>query len=185
MIQEPLWTKAMKILELLFKHHLMSTLFVGIITTGILLFIPSNLLGYLGLEEFACSCKGYLGITFLAGTICLIVIGLPRFINWWKRKRMFKGQDARYRIEQTSDWGKSLIRQLYESPSRSLKLPLQDANVTLMIHTQILTNSQLGDRIGFDCILQPWVVEFLDQNPKDLAKLPKFAKPYKIPSIFD
>lgn len=185
MIQEPLWTKAMKILELLFKHHLMSTLFVGIITTGVLLFIPSNLLGYLGLEEFACSCKGYLGIIFLAGTICLIVIGLPRLINWWKQYKMFKGRDARYRIDQVSDWGKSLIRQMYESSSRSLKLPLENANVDLMVRMQILTRPAIGDSIGFDHILQPWVVEFLDQNPKDLAKLPKFARPYKIPSIFD
>lgn len=184
MISTSIQTKAMEILEFLLQRYAKSTLFVVDIVAAALLFIPDPLLTQLGLKDFAYSYKSILGGVLLVGTILLIVIYSHCLFCWWKESRRLKGRNARICIDQASDWGKSLIRQLYESPSRSLKLPAQNANVDLMIRLQILTRPMLGDIVGFDCILQPWVVEFLDKNPKYLAKLPKFEKPYEIPSLF-
>jgi hypothetical protein len=97
---------------------------------------------------------------------------------------MYEGRDARRRIDQVSSWGKALIRQMYESQSRSLKLPLQDGNVAVMIQMQILTHANLGDALGFECVLQPWVVKFLDENQDYLTSLPKFDTPFRSPSRF-
>ena len=79
-----------------------------------------------------------------------------------------------------SDWSKSLIRQMYEIRSHAQKLPLQNANVTALIQMHIIGRAELGNMSGFDCVLQPWVVKYLDTHPKYVAQIKKFDKPFVI-----
>lgn len=176
--------KMAEVLAFLSAMPLKAILFIFDIIVAALLFVPSDKLSYLGLADFSRSHQSALGLSFLIISACWIVMSICSIISWIRYGTMYEGRDARRRIDQVSNWGKALIRQMYESPSRSLKLPLQDGNVAIMIRMQILTHANLGDAFGFECVLQPWVVEFLDKNPDYLNSLPKFDIPYKSPSIF-
>ena len=179
-----LQVKVTEILACLSAMPLKSILFIADIIVAVLLFIPSDKLSYLGLAEFSSSHQSGLGLSFLIISACWIVMCICSIVSLIRFGTIYEGKDARRRIDQVSNWGKALIRQMYESPSISLRLPLQDGNVALMIRMQILTHANLGDAFGFECVLQPWVVEFLDKNPKYLEGLPKFDTPYRSPSIF-
>lgn len=179
-----LQVKIMEVLAVLSAMPLKAILFVADIIVGALLFIPSDKLSYLGLDEFGRSHHSGLGLSFLIISACWVVMCSCSIVSWIRFGTMYEGRDARRRIDQVSNWGKALIRQMYESPSRSLKLPLQDGNVAIMIRMHILTHANLGDAFGFECVLQPWVVEFLSKNPDYLTNLPKFDTPYKSPSRF-
>ena len=179
-----LQVKVTELLACLSAMPLKSILFVSDIIVAVLLFIPSDKLSYLGLAEFSRSHQSGLGLSFVVISACWIVMCFCSIVLWIRFGTMYEGKDARRRIDQVSNWGKALVRQMYESSTRSLKLPLQDGNVAIMIRMQILTHANLGDALGFECVLQPWVVEFLDKNPDYLTSLPKFDTPYKSPSRF-
>lgn len=176
--------KVTEVLACLSAMPLKAILFISDIIVAALLFIPGDKLSYLGLADFSRLHQSGLGLSFLIISACWVVLSFCSIVSWIRFGTMYEGRDARCRIDQVSNWGKALIRQMYESPSRSLKLPLQDGNVAIMIRMQILTHANLGDAFGFECVLQPWVVEFLSKNPDYLTSLPKFDKPYKSPSRF-
>ena len=46
-----------------------------------------------------------------------------------------------------------------------------DANVNALLAQNIIGKAILGDQIGFDCVLQPWVVRYLDEHPKYLDSI--------------
>lgn len=177
-----LQVKMTEVLEVLSAMPLKAILFISDIIVAALLFIPGDKLSYLGLAEFSHSHQSGLGLSFLIISACLVVLSFCSIVSWIRFGTMYKGRDARRRIDQVSDLGKALIRQMYESPSRSLKLPLQNGNVDAMVRMQILAHPNLGDVFGFECVLQPWVVEFLDKNPDYLTNLPKSDTPYRSPS---
>lgn len=176
--------KMTEMLAIMSAMPLKTILFISDIIVAALLFLPGDKLSCLGLADFSRSHQSGLGLSFLIISACWVVMSFCSIVSWIRFGAMYEGRDARRRIDQVSKWGKSLIRQMYESSSRSLKLPLQDGNVAIMIQMQILTHANLGDAFGFDCVLQPWVVEFLDKNPDYLTSLPKFDTPYKSPSRF-
>ena len=176
--------KVTEVLAWLSAMPLKAILFISDIIVAALLFIPGDKLSYLGLADFSRLHQSGLGLSFLIISACWVVLSFCSIVSWIRFGTMYEGRDARRRIDQVSNWGKALIRQMYESPSRSLKLPLQDGNVAIMIRMQILTHANLGDAFGFECVLQPWVVDFLDKNPDYLTSLPKFETPYKSPSRF-
>ena len=176
--------KMTEVLAFLSAMPLKTILFISDIIVAALLFIPGDKLSCLGLADFSRSHQSGLGLSFLIISACWIVLSFCSIVSWIRFGTMYEGRDARRRIDQVSNWGKALVRQMYESSTRSLKLPLQDGNVDAMIRMQILTHANLGDVFGFECVLQPWVVEFLDKNQDYLTSLPKFDTPYKSPSRF-
>lgn len=176
--------KMTEMLAFLSAMPLKTILLISDIIVGALLFIPGDKLSYLRLAEFSRTHQSGLGLSFLIISACWVVLLFCSIVSWIRFGKMYEGRDARRRIDQVSNWGKALVRQLYESSTRSLKLPLQDGNVDAMIRMQILTHANLGDVFGFECVLQPWVVDFLDKNPKYLEGLPKFDTPYRASSRF-
>ncbi len=179
-----LQVKITEMLAIVSVMPLKTILLIADIIVAVLLFNPGNKLSYLGLAQFSQSHQSGLGLSFLIISACLIVLSFCSIVSLIRFGTMYEGRDARRRIDQVSNWGKALIRQMYESPSRSLKLPLQDGNVAIMIRMHVLAHANLGDALGFECVLQPWVVEFFDKNPDYLTNLPKFETPYKSPSRF-
>lgn len=150
------------------------------IVSAILLFPPDAMLKFLALQNLRDGNRSIIGFALLVSTtILMLLLG-----NWvWNclcNCLSFCGRDAKRRLDAVGDWNKSLIRQLYDTPSHSQKLPLQSANVQALLSGNIIINSPLGDALGFDCVLQPWVVNYLDSHPKYLASIKPFDKPFTI-----
>lgn len=154
----------------------------------ILLFAPESLLAFLGVENLRHTHKAIIGLMFLISSIVVILVILFGIWNWaWDSFRSwqaFSGKDAKRRLDAIGDWNRSLVRQLYEAPTHSQKLPLQNANVQALLSENVIAHSPLGDVLGFDCVLQPWVVQYLDKHKHYLASIAKFDKPYRIESPF-
>ena len=166
----------MKLKEILETLRLLPlTLIFFIMDTIVILlfFIPIDCLSFLGLLEFRESYRRELGLAVLILSVTWMVVFCFKIVNWWHHRNMYRGTDARRRLNQVSDWGKALIGLLYESSSRSLKLSLKNANVKLMLDLEILASAKLGSVSGVECILQPWVVEFLGKNKKYLENCQK------------
>lgn len=145
-----------------------------------LLAAPDFALSFLGLSNFRDSQRAVIGLIALMSTTILIVlfgIWLWRYVRSW---RMYSGKDARRRLDAMGEWNMALIRQLYETPSHSQKLPLQDANVQALLSENVLFQSPLGDLIGFNCALQPWVVKYLDAHQDYLKSIKSFDKPFAV-----
>ncbi len=143
-----------------------------------LLAAPDFALNFLGLFNFRDSQRSAIGLTALISTTILLVlfgIWLWGCVRSW---RMYSGNDARRRLDAMGEWNKALIRQLYEIPSHSQKLPLQNANVQTLLSENIIIHSPLGDAIGFDCVLQPWVVQYLNEHQEYLSSIKKFDTPF-------
>lgn len=153
-----------------------------------LLSAPESILAFFGVEHLRSSHTATIGLTFLISSTIVILMTLIWIWNWaWaslRSWRAFSGKDAKRRLDAIGDWNRSLVRQLYDNPSHSQKLPLQNANVHALLSEKVIAHSPLGDALGFDCVLQPWVVQYLDKHKNYLASMTKFDKPYRIESPF-
>ena len=120
--------KMTEMLAIMSAMPLKTILFIADIIVAALLFNPGNKLSYLGLDQFGHSHQSGLGLSFLTISACLVVLSFCSIVSWIRFGTMYEGKDARRRIDQVSNWGKALVRQMYESSTRSLRLPLQDGN---------------------------------------------------------
>lgn len=150
------------------------------IVSAILLFLPDAMLKFLALQNLRDGNKSTIGLALLVSTTVLMLLFVSWFWDCLCNWLSYSGRDAKRRLDAVGDWNKSLIRQLYDTPSHSQKLPLQNANVQALLSENIIIHSPLGDALGFDCVLQPWVVKYLDSHPKYLKSIKRFDKPFTI-----
>lgn len=158
------------------------------IVSSSLLLLPDYILQFLALQSFRDDNKPKIGFVLLVSTTVLSLL----FAKWlcklsWdylRSRLLYSGYDAKRRLDTVGDWNKSLIKQLYDTPSHSQKLPLQNANVQALLSVNVIAHSPLGDALGFDCVLQPWVVEYLASHPKYLNSIKEFDKPFRVESPF-
>lgn len=157
-----------------------SALLMADVVIGVLIFVPERVLQLLYISEIVRVHRQCLGLSFLVVAACLVVMCIHSVIQWIRIRKMYTGNDARKRLERLSSWAKAMVRQMYESAEHAQKLPLQNGNVAMMLAGGVIGHAQLGDAIGFECYLQPWVVDFLDKNHDFLESLSKFDKPYNV-----
>lgn len=150
------------------------------LSSAFLLFAPQKFLRLLMVQDIHNNFAQILGLGLITSASLLFVLFIVWAYNYIHNALQYSGRDARRRIDAAGDWGKSLIRQLYETPSHAQKLPLQNANVNALIALNILGRAELGNMAGFDCVLQPWVVKYLDAHPKYVAQIIKFDKPFVV-----
>ena len=172
--------------KILAKIPLVMILFSVALISLFLLVAPEPLLEFLGVLSLRHTKKAIIGLAFLSSLTILIVQlcawGLNSFRSWLS----FSGRDAKRRLDAIGEWNRALVRQLYETPSHSQRLPLQSANVQAMLSEHIIINANLGDGLEFDCVLQPWVVEFLDKHKRYLESIKKFDEPFEVrPRLFN
>ena len=141
------------------------------LVSGILLYAPEKILFCLRVQEVRQKNGMILGIALLASSVLvflfLIVWGWRCFRSW----TIYSGRDAKRRLDAMGEWNKALVRRLYETPSHAGKLSMLDANVNALLAQNIIGKAILGDQIGFHCVLQPWVVRYLDEHPEYLDSI--------------
>ena len=166
------------VLNLAAKVPVRTVLATVCVSSWLLLLAPDSMLGFLGLRDARDSQRAMIGFSVLISTTILVLL----LVEWiWKHIHdmvAYSGRDAKRRLDAVGEWNRSLIRQLYETPSHSQKLPLQDANVQALLSENIIVHAPLGDAIGFDCVLQPWVVRYLNGHRDYVLAIKKFDKPF-------
>ena len=171
-------------LKLLPRIHIRYVLGTVCVSSWVVLFAPDSALVFFGLLNFRNTQHSTIGlVALISGVIVTLLLAESlwrRFCRW----RSFSGYDAKRRLDALGDWNRSLVRQLYETPSHSQKLPLQSANVHALLSENVIIHSPMGDALGFDCILQPWVVQYLAKHPDYLRMIKNFDEPFTCGSQF-
>lgn len=172
------------VLRLATKIPVRDVLVTVCVSSWFLLLAPDSMSDFLGLRGFRDSQRTIIGLSVLVSTIILMLLLVGWIWNCIHDMLVYSGRDAKRRLDAVGEWNRSLVRQLYEIPSHSQKLPLQDANVQALLSENIIINARLGDAIGFDCVLQPWVVRYLNEHRDYLEAMKKFEKPFTCESPF-
>jgi len=146
------------------------------LVSGILLFAPEKILLCLRVQEVRQSNGMILGIILLASSVLLFLFLIVWGWRCFRSLTMYSGRDAKRRLDALGEWDKELVYRLYKTPSHAAKLPLQSANVVALLAQNILGKALLGDQAGFECVLQPWVLRYLDKHPKYRDSIEKKSK---------
>lgn len=109
----------------------------------------------------------------LSGIMLLIAFASDGLI-WVKRIHLFKGKDARRRIDNLTPYSKAIVRSMYETDTRSRKFNILEITWTELNVAQILSPAKyrLLANNEIACYLKPWVCAYLDANPDFLNQLP-------------
>jgi len=166
------------VLKYVSKIPMRDVLITVCVASWFILFAPNSVLSIFGLSNIRDSQRPVIGMISLISTIFLILSLVGWAWRFIRRCLAYSGRDAKRRLDAVGEWNRGLIRQSYETPSHSQKLPLQDANVQALLSENVIVHSPLGDAIGFDCVLQPWVVQYLDGHRDCMLAMKKFDKPF-------
>jgi len=148
------------------------------VSSWFMLFAPNSVLAIFGLLSVRDSQRQVIGLILLISTTLVTVLSVRWAWRFICSCFAYSGRDAKRRLDAVGEWNRGLIRQLYETPSHSQKLPLQDANVQALLSENIIFHSRFCDAIGFECGLQPWVFHYLDKHPDYVSKIKKLENPY-------
>lgn len=144
-----------------------------LIVDGVLLFAPENVITSLGLDQVREAIKPYLGIVFLCAAAILLISVVSGYMKKAISSSKYKGRNAKHRLDSLSEYGKQLVRGMYESESHTARLSVTDATVDFLQKLSIIGRPTVSSRGEyFDHFLQPWVVEYLNKHPNYLKQMP-------------
>lgn len=144
-----------------------------IIVDGFLLFAPKHVAILLGLDQISEGIRPYLGIVFISAAAILLISIVGTCIKRTISSSRYRGRNAKQRLDKLSDYGKRIVRGLYESESHTAFLPVTDATVNCLHVLSIIGCSGMSDRGAyFDHFLQPWVIDYLNEHPDYLEQMP-------------
>ena len=144
-----------------------------VIVDGFLLFAPEHVAVLLGLNQIREEIRPYLGIVFISAAAILLIGIVGSCIKRAISGSRYRGRNAKHRLDKLSDYGKQIVRGLYESESHTAFLPITDATVNCLHVLSIIGRSIMSDRGAyFDHFLQPWVIDYLNKHPDYLEQMP-------------
>ena len=144
-----------------------------IIVDGFLLFTPKHVAILLGLDQISEGIRPYLGIVFISAAAILLISIVGTCIKHTISSSRYRGRNAKQRLDKLSDYGKRIVRGMYESESHTALLPVTDATVNCLHVLSIIGRSGMSDRGAyFDHFLQPWVIDYLSKHPDYLGQMP-------------
>lgn len=147
-----------------------SPLLVAIaIFSGVLLFMPSNLLYKLHLMNIQDTYGENLGICFLFSTVLIIVIILEmifhNIINYFKNQRLTRNLAKSF--NKLDAIQKEIIISFYKSKKKSGMLKMTEGNTILLVNSGFIGRpAQLSDGEYCEYFLQPWVVDYFNSHPE-------------------
>lgn len=144
-----------------------------LIVDGVLLFAPENVITTLGLDQVREAIKPYLGIVFLCAAAILLISVVRDCVKRVISNLQYTGSKAKQRLDRLSEYGKQIVRGMYESESHTARLPVTDATVDFLQKLSIIGRPTISSRGEYsDHFLQPWVVEYLNKHPNYLKQMP-------------
>lgn len=150
---------------------------VVIAVTGVLVFLPTQFIDFLGLGSICSTYRPYLSILLIV-SFCILIVG--SFNEWLHRclwRASFKGKNAKKKLDALSPVAQGIVRKMYESEGRTMLLPITNGVVSYLRKTFVIQSAPISMSGGnFDFYLQPWVVTYLAENPDYLAQLPQIEE---------
>lgn len=153
-------------------------LLVLMLFTGLISFLPSDVIASLGLSEIKKSYGEYFGLAFIFSIAALFVASITKlwdvFLGNWIKEKVtlyFYRKEANDLTEEE----KEILRRFIDGKTRSAHLSLKNGTVLgLEKRMFIVRVGQLGtDAINwsFPFNIQPWAWEYLNKNPHLLDRL--------------
>lgn len=151
-------------------------LFAISIICAILLFLKSDAIGILGLEEFRTENRTYIGIVFLISTALLASYPIKSLADWakvWLRNyRQYRyGLDF---LKKLSPEQKIIIQKFMDKNTRSMTLEFDDGNVKELATYGIIYLPHRITRLEYgrftDYNMQPWAFDHLKKHPNLISK---------------
>ena len=151
--------------------------------TGLILFLPDELINKIYLSDFRNDFGFGLGLVFV---ISISIVGVTFVIACYKSISNIilfsKTKKAREKcINNLDDYQKAIVFSLYSEINHTGELPYPDGSVQWLVQNWIitpavhrhLTNSELPE---FPYKLQPWTIEYLNNHKELLEEMEKATK---------
>lgn len=144
------------------------------IATGIILFLPENILSKLYMLDFRTQYGFVIGLLFTISISLSFVSFCSNIYYYFKNKyniKKFKSTQKE-RLQNLDTYQKAIVYGLFKEDNHTAKLPLNDGGVKWLKHNLIIIetmNQYIVDDLNnalFPYMLQPWVVDELQKDQK-------------------
>ena len=142
------------------------------IASGLLLFLPSNIISRLYMDNFKSTYGFVIGVVFIVtisilSSYLFITIG-KSVMKIYNNKQLIKHRRAF--LEKLDNEDKILIKEMMNQASKTLELPMKHGTVIKLSYYKVISPAgsnhmvdPLDMRITY--FLQPWVIEEITANP--------------------
>lgn len=154
------------------------------LASGLILFLPDELLKKMYMIEFKNKWGFIIGATFIVSTSILAIGILRNIYKFFHKKYLnFKFKKHSNKIINSLDmYKKMIVYILYTKDNNTVELPLNDGAVVFLEHSMVIqkaTRQHAVDDISnpkFPYFLQPWVVKKLNKDEDLLLEFKKAAE---------
>ena len=152
-------------------------LFALMILTGLILFLPQNILNKMALDDLPNTVKSIVGVVFLLSTALTITIILfsvfENIISQRKKKRFITNQIEK--IKRLSISQKKILFQLLHSEEKSIRLDPNSGDTLYLKNNLFIYEPTQVFSVDYDnnaimtYVPHPWLLDLYNENP-DLIK---------------
>lgn len=149
--------------------------------TGLLLFSPNWLIEKLYMVSFREEYGFILGIVFVISFVIFTVSISITFYSYLSKKRANKWflESASQRLNNLSDYQKTIIFALYQQDNHTGELPIHDGAIQILEYNMMIQKATTQYAVAdlnnavFPYFLQPWVINELQKNDNLLDSFQK------------
>lgn len=158
------------------------------IATGIILFIPDSILNKMYMMNFRTTYGFIIGLVFIISlSISLVysIIVVYKFFSKKYYKHKFMKNAVSY-LEKLTSYQKFIVFDLYQEDNFTEELPLHDGAIKILEHYMMIGKATTQyfvedfNNALFPYMLQPWVVEKLNENIELKKKFKMEYEKYKV-----
>lgn len=155
-----------------------------VLATGIVLFLPGELISKMYMDEFRNEYGFIIGTVFIVSISIVTVRMLISIFNYFHEiytQKKIKENSGKF-IASLDAYKKTIVYLLYNEDNHTHELPLNDGAVVVLENMMVIgkaTNQYLVDDITnpmFPYLLQPWVIEKLQSDKELLASFERAAE---------
>ena len=151
--------------KLIEKIPFRGILTVVTIISAFSLLSPDWLLEKLFLLEVRNSIGTYLGTAAIVCVAIWIVIILTYISRKIEKKIAFNEKNSKKRFERISPVALITVLKMYQSPTHSVRLGIEDATTQILENYLFITRGTISSHgFDFDYYLQPWVIVYLNNH---------------------
>lgn len=144
------------------------------LVSAFLLLCPEKILKKLFLLELRNTIGTCLGIVLVVCAAIWTIVFLIYFIRRIRKKRAFNDKNSKKRFDRISPVARITVLEMYNSPTHSLRLEIQDATTIILENYLFIDRGTISaNGFKFDYFLQPWVVEYLNKHYSEYEHLLK------------
>lgn len=142
--------------------------------TGMLLFLPDDLLSKMYLDELPVLWSRIVGITFLLSIALIITIVISSFISHISSKRRYKKirENLKKNFNKLSPQQRSIILRALKSKDKAISLNSNSGDAVYLVNNMFLHMPQQVFSVGWDneilftYVPHPWLLDLYNEEPE-------------------